>query len=119
VGWILADLAPVGLAGRPFPAWAWGVGRASGIPQGSVYARVGDVLAVIEALGIDTEQDFDAVPGPFGDPGRGTPAASQSDTAAWRRSQGRSARGEATCAGVRASVRASAQTSLMAVEATG
>ena len=55
------------------------------VPQGCVDAGVGGVLAVIEAFGVDAEQDFDAVPGPLGDPWRGTPAASQSDTAGWRR----------------------------------
>ena len=39
--------------------------------QRSVDARVGDVLAVVEALGVDAEQDFDAVPGPLGDIGSG------------------------------------------------
>jgi hypothetical protein len=44
----------------------------------------------------------------------GTPALSQSDTAAWRSSYGRPASGEATCSGVTARVRASAQTLLIA-----
>ena len=35
--------------------------------EGRVYAGVGDVVAVIEALGVDPEQHFDAVPGPLGD----------------------------------------------------
>jgi hypothetical protein len=59
-------------------AWSAGIsfGRVpwdgpSGIPQGGIYARVGDVLAVVEALGVDAEQDFDAVPGALGDSGRG------------------------------------------------
>ena len=39
---------------------------ASGIPQGGIYARVGDALAIVQALGVDAEQDFDAVPGALG-----------------------------------------------------
>jgi hypothetical protein len=45
-------------------------GRASGtsseVPQGGIDARVGDFVAAVDALGIDAEQDFDAVPGAFG-----------------------------------------------------
>jgi hypothetical protein len=43
----------------------------SAVPQGVVYAGVGGVVAVVEALGVDAEQDFDAVPGSLGDAGRG------------------------------------------------
>ena len=75
MGWIGAGLGCVGagrrvVALRRSGAVGW---RASGIPQGGVYPRVGDVLAVIEALGVDAEQDFDAVPGPLGDPWRRHP----------------------------------------------
>ena len=96
-----------GSRGLPGPV-GW---RASGVPQGGVDARVGDVLAVIKALGVNAEQDFDAAPGPLGDPWRGHPGCqperyrrvaqivgatgqgrgdldgSQGDSAAWRRSQ--------------------------------
>ncbi len=47
----------------------------SRVTQGRVYAGVGDVVTVVEALGIDPEQHFDAVPGAFGDPRRGHPRA--------------------------------------------
>ena len=58
----------------------------SGISQSGVNAGVGDVLAVIAALGVDAEQDFDAVPGPLSDPGRGDSGRQPRETAAWRRS---------------------------------
>jgi hypothetical protein len=61
-----------GSAGSCLAPWD----EASGVPQGGVYARVGDVLAVIEALGVDAEQHFDAVPRSVGHSGWGTPAAS-------------------------------------------
>ncbi len=71
-------------AGRSGARRAWPDGQfsePSGIPwdgasftlQRVVYARVGDVVAVVEALRVDAEQDFDAVPGPLGDPWRGHP----------------------------------------------
>ena len=41
---------------------------------GGVYTGIGDFLAVIEALGVDAEQHFDAVPGPLGHPGRRHPS---------------------------------------------
>jgi hypothetical protein len=41
--------------------------------QSRVYAGVGDVVTVVEALGVDPEQHFDAVPGALGDPRRGHP----------------------------------------------
>lgn len=47
--------------------------EASGIPQRGIYARVGDVLAVIETLDVGAEQDFDAVPRRLGHPWRGNP----------------------------------------------
>src|SRR5215471_11015070 len=57
---------------RTSVAYIWpGPGATSSIPQGCVYPSVGDVVAVVEALGVDAEQDFDAVPGPLGDAGRG------------------------------------------------
>jgi hypothetical protein len=71
---------------RAVPGILWDGERASGIAQGGVYPGVGGVLAVIEALGVDAQQDFHAVPGPLGDPWRGHPAASHRDTAACRRS---------------------------------
>ena len=43
----------------------------SGAAEGSVYAGVSDVFPVVEAFGVDAEQDFDAVPGPLGDLCRG------------------------------------------------
>ena len=43
----------------------------SGIPQSGVDAGVGDVLAVVEALGVDAQEHFHAVSGPLGDPWRG------------------------------------------------
>ena len=43
--------------------------------QRRVYAGVGDVVTVVEALGVDPEQHFDAVPGALGDPRRGHPRA--------------------------------------------
>ena len=48
--------------------------EASGVPQGGVYARVGYFLAVIEALGVDAEQDFNAMSGPLGDSWRRYPS---------------------------------------------
>jgi hypothetical protein len=39
----------------------------------SVDALVGDVLAIVKTLGVDAEQDFDAVPGPLGHPRRRHP----------------------------------------------
>ena len=85
--------------------------------QGGVNALADYRLAVIQALGVDAKQDFDAAPGPARPP-------------RWRAIQ-RSAGGNcsvpqvieppgerrATRAGVR--VRASAQTSLIAIEAMG
>jgi len=59
-----------------------------------------------------TEQDGDAMPGAAGDFGGRHPELSQSETAAWRRSQGRRPGGERCWAGVRACLRASVQTSL-------
>ena len=50
---------------------------ASGVPQGGVYARAGDVVAVIVALGVDAEQHLDAAPRSLGHLGRGTPAANK------------------------------------------
>ena len=45
----------------------WSAGwLGSGIPQRCVYPVVGDLLAVVQAFGIDAEQNFDAVPGPLG-----------------------------------------------------
>ena len=44
---------------RSDPRWAWSAGsclapwdEASGVPQGGVYARIGDVLAVIKATAL-------------------------------------------------------------------
>jgi hypothetical protein len=41
--------------------------------QGRIYAGIGDVVTVIEALGIDPKQYFDTVPGALGYPRRGHP----------------------------------------------
>jgi hypothetical protein len=63
-----------GLVGQAVPESGHGPwDGASGIPQGGIYARVGDILAVIQAFGVDAEQDFDAVPGSLGDAGRRYP----------------------------------------------
>ena len=59
---------------------------ASGVAQGGVYLGVGDRLVVAQALGVEAEQDLDAVPGPLGDPWCGYPGASQRETPACRRS---------------------------------
>jgi hypothetical protein len=67
---------------------------------------------------VDAQQDLHAVPARSATSVAGTPALSHNDTAAWRRSYGRPASGEATCSGVSARVRACAQTSLIAVYAT-
>jgi hypothetical protein len=47
----------------------------SRVTQSRVYAGVGDVVTVVEALGVDPKEHFDAVPSAFGDPGRGNPRA--------------------------------------------
>jgi PAB1-binding protein PBP1 len=47
----------------------------SRVTQSRVYACVGDVVTVVEALGVDAEQHFDAVPGALGDPRRRHPRA--------------------------------------------
>lgn len=64
------------LAGR-FGGGAW---RGGGDPI------KGDGLTAVEALGVDAQEDFDAVPGPVGALCGATPPLSQVDTAAWRRS---------------------------------
>ena len=43
--------------------------------QSRIYAGIGDVVTVIEALGIDPKQYFDTVPGALGYPRRGHPRA--------------------------------------------
>jgi hypothetical protein len=53
---------------------------------------VGGVSLTVDAVGVDLEQDRDAVPGAAGDLGRGTPEFSHGDTAACRRSYGRRGR---------------------------
>jgi hypothetical protein len=61
------------------PAWSGGHlepcgipwDEASGVPQRGVYPGVGGVLAVVKALGVDAEQDFDAVSRSLGDAWRG------------------------------------------------
>jgi hypothetical protein len=87
--------------------------------QCCVDAAVGHGLIVIEAIGADPEQDLDTVPSPLRHSGSWDARASHRETAACRRSYGLPASGDATWSGVRASVRASAQTPVMAVEATG
>lgn len=59
-------------------AWGWcrrsrgtGASDASGGQERAVDPGVGGVLAVVQALGVDAEQDFDAVPGPLGHAGSG------------------------------------------------
>jgi hypothetical protein len=54
--------------------------------QGGGDALVGGVGMAVDAVGVDLEQDGDAVPGAAGDLGRGYPEFSQSQTAACRRS---------------------------------
>src|SRR6266516_2146991 len=65
--WDICGMPRTGLA----CIWPGLRGAASSVPQGGIYACVGNVLAVVEALGVDAEQDFDAVPGPLGYAGRG------------------------------------------------
>ena len=55
VGWPVAEPCGILWDGR------------SAVSQGAVYAGVGGVVAVVEALGVDAEQDFDAVPRSLGD----------------------------------------------------
>ena len=79
--------------------------------------RVGDALAggislPVDAVGVDLEQDRDAVPGAADDLGRGTPEFSHSDTAACRRSYGRRGR---PGGGLAVSVRAHALGQLVVV----
>src|ERR1035438_4958689 len=47
----------------------------SRVTQGLVYAGVGDVVTVIETLGVDPKQHFDAVPIALVEPGRRYPRA--------------------------------------------
>jgi len=49
-------------------------------------ALVGGVGMAVDAVGVDLEQDDDAVPGAAGDLGGGTPAFRARDTPACRRS---------------------------------
>jgi hypothetical protein len=61
------DASRSGQVGLAFPCGGHALrDGASGIPQGGIYARVGDALAIVQALGVDAEQDFDAVPGALG-----------------------------------------------------
>lgn len=54
-----------------------------------------DLILDIHAFGVDLWEDVHAVPGPVGDLRRRDTGVNQSDTAAWRRSYGRLASGEA------------------------
>jgi hypothetical protein len=68
VGWLPLCLpwsrGMYGLAAGPV---GYTESRPSCGPERGVYALAGNGLAVIEALGVDPEQDFDAVTGPLGD----------------------------------------------------
>jgi len=75
-------------------------------------ALVGGVGLTVDAVGVDLEQDRDAVPGAADDLGRGTPEFSHSDTAACRRSYGRRGR---PGGGLAVSVRAHALGQLVVV----
>jgi hypothetical protein len=59
---------------------------ASGVAERGVYPGAGDVLAVVQALGVDAQQDFDAVSARAVTRGAGTPAASR---VRLRRAEGR------------------------------
>jgi len=61
--------------------------------------RVGDVLAVVEALGVDAEQDFDAVPSPLGHARCGHASSQPERYRCVAQVEGRPARGEATWGG--------------------
>jgi hypothetical protein len=70
-------------------------GVSLGLERG-VDALVGDLLAIVEALGVDAEQYFDAVPGPFGDAWRRHPGGQPQRYGRMAQVVGRPARGEAT-----------------------
>jgi two-component system chemotaxis response regulator CheB len=72
----VAAPAPSTIAPEFRPSCAEGVGD----------PLVSGVGLPIVAVGVDLEQDGDAVPGAAGDLGSGYPEFSQSETAAWRRS---------------------------------
>ena len=59
-----------------------------GVPgaEGVGHALVGCIGLAVYAVGVDLEQDGDAVPGATGDLGRGLPELSHSEIAACRRS---------------------------------
>ena len=78
--------------------------------QGSLDALPSDFIVAIHALGVDPEEDVHAVSGPFGDLRRRDTGFSQSDTAAWRRSYGRLARGHAYSFSLSAAAQAASQT---------
>ena len=107
---------------------AWSAGSCRGVvsrgwtscvSQGGVYAGIGDVIAVVEAFGVDAEQDLDAVHRPLGDPGRGDPGRQPEGYGCVAQVVGPTGQGGGNLGGGQGRVRASAQTSLIAVEATG
>jgi hypothetical protein len=55
------------------PAEGRALRPSSEVPQGGIDAHVGDFVAAIDALRIDAKQDFDAVPGAFGNLSCGYP----------------------------------------------
>jgi hypothetical protein len=63
-------------------------------PEDFFDSLVGDFFLTADALGVDAEEDFDAVVGALGGLGGETPPLSERETAAWRRSyrQGRCCR---------------------------
>ena len=69
------DLADLGTQSEHDLAGVTVLEARSRVTQSRVYACVGDVVTVVEALGVDPEQYFDAVPGTLGDPRRGYPGA--------------------------------------------
>ena len=69
------------------PSGSAGFGLRPGVlsTEGGGDPLVGGIGLTVDAVGVDLEQDGDAVPGAAGDLVAGTPEFSQSETAAWRR----------------------------------
>ena len=60
--------------------------RCWGWPEDAADLLVEEVVAAVDAVAVDGEQDRDAVPGPGRNLAGSPPAFSHSDKAAWRRS---------------------------------
>jgi len=58
----------------------------TGVAEGFLDAATSDGVLAVDALGVDLEQDGDAVPRPLGDLGGAMPPLSQVKTQACRRS---------------------------------